>query len=576
MASSTASATSNPPYLPLCSDHRELHVEAGLIIQLGHLLVRRRKVLVPECYVPVSNENPAVLEKAIQQAEDRIAEGYSTRKDQAKSRVISRLCVYQNEKSRIEPRLLRIVAVLAAELVLENNGWMSVYEVAKAAALNPLDPAELLELRRVVAVMVAQFALEIQDTDPSPPRVSLSKTSLDLLLGGKQCIADMGLPNIVGLRQWRERKAAGQQPKPADPAGQAASPQPFTANTASPKALYEHLRSIVIGQDDACRVLAVRGYLHLKRMQLLQSGKNAGRNECLFFAGPSGTGKTYLSENFGKCSGLPFCSFTSTDATTIGIVGLDICEDSLKSLIRSTGEAQVKDAADKARYGVLLFDEWTKKAVRTIDITGRDISGTSVQQEVLRMMEGSKVILGARRADRDGLNLEFNATGLMTVFAGHMAGFDQVVKRLKRRKSGLGFTAFHGDIGRESYLTDALIDYGFIPEWVNRLSGVAFFNQLKREDLMAIARLPDGPIAGYNALLQPQGLQIQISEAGIGEMADLCIETGLMARGLRLITGALIEEAIFDGRKGVVVFGQDEVRQAISRVSALDDKAVNG
>jgi len=542
--------------------------------------------VVPDPYLPANNENAGELEAAIEQAETRISQNYATKRDRSQSRIIRHLCVEHSESSRIEPRLLRIIAFMAAKLVLHNETWHSVYSVARAVALNPFDAAELLELRRVTAALVVHSVLECADNEMNAGAVSLSKNALSLILGGSKCIADLSPANIKALRQWREdQRVISQQPKSGKPngpanqagqAGQAVDTNNIPWNAASPKAIYEHLKSIIIGQDDACRVLAVRGWLHVKRMELLKAGGTAGRNECLFLAGPSGTGKTYLTETFGKCFGLPFCSFTSTDATSVGYVGLDICEDSLKALMRSTGEGNAKDAAAKARYGILFMDEWTKKAGKQNDVYGRDVSGSAVQTEILKAMEGSKVILGARRAERDSVTLEFDTNGTLFVFAGFMASFDQVVKRLKRRKSGLGFSSLHGGIGRDAYVFDALIDYGFIPEWVNRLSGVAFFNQLQKSDLVTIASLPDGPVAGYNAVLKTQGLNIQIDDDGIGEMADLCIETGLMARGLRLIAGALVEEAVFDGRKGAVVFGREHVRHAIECVSSLDDKASVG
>jgi ATP-dependent protease Clp ATPase subunit len=373
----------------------------------------------------------------------------------------------------------------------------------------------------------------------------------------------------------------------------------------SPQDLYNRLTHFVIGQHEACKVLATRGWLHMKRAEVLkrnQTGSKAttatatgaeigmseatGPNECLFFISQqSGCGKTFLGETFGRICSLPYTSFSSTDATSVGYVGADIVEDSLKSLLKATGNPDDASTLSKMQHGgIVFYDEFTKKRALNGDARetsgGRDVSGVAVQQEVLRIMEGCKVQIGNRRGgDRDGIQ-EINTTGMMFLFGGFVDGFDAVISKLNKRKQSMGFgngngrgahdySNFRG--AHDAYLYDAMVEYGFIPEFVNRLSKIVMFRKLTATDLAQIAMSPAGVIRSYNNLLSQsnQGLQIRVTQDGILSMADLCVETGLMARGLRLIVNSLVEDAVFNQVKGTVSFGVQEVRQAIDRVTRV-------
>lgn len=353
------------------------------------------------------------------------------------------------------------------------------------------------------------------------------------------------------------------EPKPVE------QPQQLASEIFTPQLLFDKLKEVVIGQDHACRVLATRGWLHLKRAELLKKGEKVGTNECLFFISQhSGVGKTFMAENYGRLCSLPFASFSSTDATSVGYVGLDLVEDSIRSLIRAAGGAGEAIALEKARLGgILFFDEWTKKRASPSD-SGRDINAVGVQNEILRLMEGCKVVLGNRRVDRDSAPVVFDSSGLMFVFGGFVADFDKIIG--KQRGCTIGFgdnrRRGHGD----AYISDALIDIGFIPEFVNRLSKVVVFKKLTTDDLVAIATSRRGVLNAYRYLLKSSGLSFRVEDAALRYMANISAETGMMARGLRLIIGSLVEDLVFSGAKGEVVLSLKEVEEAVGRVMSVN------
>jgi ATP-dependent Clp protease ATP-binding subunit ClpX len=308
---------------------------------------------------------------------------------------------------------------------------------------------------------------------------------------------------------------------------------------------------------------------------MLKAGKNVGTNECLLLIGESGVGKTLLGESYGKLCSFPFTCFNSTDATSIGYVGLDLVEDGIKSLIRAAGD-NPKDpiTIEKARLGgIIFYDEFTKKMASpaSSNSSGRDISGIAVQQEILRAMEGCKVIIGGRKEKETGM--EFDTTGCMFLFGGFIEGLDKVIARLNRRKSSMGFSGFSNhsvepNKFRDSYLYDCLLEQGFCREYLNRLTKIVQFRKLTVKDLETIAVSPSGCIASYNRQLLPMGgLSIKVSNQAISMMAGFCVETGMMARGLRMIIGALVEDLVFSGAKGEIPFLSKDVKRVIEGMS---------
>ena len=357
------------------------------------------------------------------------------------------------------------------------------------------------------------------------------------------------------------KQAMGRTEKPAEPKPPA---------IVTPKSLYNQLRQIVIGQDDACKVLATRGWLHQKRVEMLKQGKRVGSNECLFFISQhSGVGKTWLAESYGRLTSFPYASFDSTGASSVGYVGLDIVEDSLKSLLRSVGDPTEKATLEKARLGgCIFFDEFTKKRA-CADSSGRDISGASVQQELLRLMEGDKVILGNRRAERDTNSIEFDSSGLMYFFGGFVDnGFDKIIAKIQGQ-GGIGFRESAEKGRKDAYLSDALISYGFLPEFVNRLTKIVIFRKLSADDLVAIANNPAGIIESYRQLLAPQGITFAIQPEALRVIAEVSVETGMMARGIRLIIGSIIEDLVYHQVTGGITISVDWVKQAIERVVSV-------
>lgn len=339
-----------------------------------------------------------------------------------------------------------------------------------------------------------------------------------------------------------------------------------TTPISSPQDIYNQLKQYVLANDSACRSLAVRGSMHLSRRELLQQGAEVGANECILLIGQSGTGKTYLAETFGKLCGLPFASLSASSYTASGYVGLD-ADDAILALVRSVGDPKDQQAIERARYGVLFMDEWDKRKINSG--VGVDVGGSSVQYEFLRLISGTKMILGARRPDRAEHPIEFNSNGTLFVFAGAFTGLEGIIKHLSKERAQMGFS---GTIipKRMPKVYDALQEFGVVPEFLNRVSAIIAMKPLDKADLVHIATSQHGAIEAYNRILAKQGIRMALTPQALDTMAEFCVDTKLFCRGIQLIVSSLVEEAIFNCIKTNTLFDKAEVQQALDRIVSVD------
>ena len=458
-----------------------------------------------------------------------------------------------NDQAALPDSYIQVFALIAWGTCLAEkdcstpNYYAHVYSVLEEKVKGPIQSK--LDARMVIAELLEKRILILDNA-----YLRIHPFLCRWLVGHDLCvpfICENSFQQYVSKKRSKVAQAQGEKKD---------LPAPSTHST-SPHDLYMKLKGYVVGNDTACKQLAVRGSLHLSRRELLRSNQEAGSNECLLIMGESGTGKTYMVETFGKLCGLPFASMSASSFTASGYVGLDP-DDALKTLVRNAGDPKNSATLEKARYGVLFLDEWDKR--RSHSETGLDVSGSQIQYEFLRMLSGTKLILGAKRNEREENPIEFNSNGTLFCFAGAFTGLDTILKQMAKDRSGIGF-------GGEGYLKktprtyDALLEYGMVSEFLNRITAIITMKSPDRNDLVRIATSPHGDIQTYNRILAKQGMNITIDASGVLEMAGFCVETKLYARGIRLIVSALVEETVFNRITGAVSFGVNEVKGAIAR-----------
>jgi ATP-dependent Clp protease ATP-binding subunit ClpX len=324
----------------------------------------------------------------------------------------------------------------------------------------------------------------------------------------------------------------------------------FKLNVKKPIELKRFLDEYVIGQDDAKKVLSVAVYNHYKRLQ-----QKPGENEIdieksnIVMVGETGTGKTLLAKTIARLLNVPFAIVDATVFTEAGYVGEDV-ESILTRLLQVCNYD-----VPAAERGIVYIDEIDKIARKgdNPSIT-RDVSGEGVQQGLLKLLEGTDVLVppqGGRKHPEQKL-IKINTQNILFICGGAFDGIDRVIAR-RVNTNAIGF-----NVNKElqenmkknllQYINATeLKSFGLIPELLGRLPVVTHLDPLDKPTLRSILTEPKNAlIKQYRRLFELENIQLTVDEDVLDFMVDKALEYKLGARGLRSICESILTDAMFE------------------------------
>ncbi len=324
----------------------------------------------------------------------------------------------------------------------------------------------------------------------------------------------------------------------------------FKLTVRKPVEIKKFLDEYIIGQDDAKKVIAVAVYNHYKRLQH-RHGDNEVEIEKsnIVMVGETGTGKTLLAKTIARLLNVPFAIVDATVFTEAGYVGEDV-ESMLTRLLQNCNY----DVASAER-GIVYIDEIDKIARKgdNPSIT-RDVSGEGVQQGLLKMLEGTEVLVppqGGRKHPEQKM-IKINTQNILFICGGAFDGIDKVIaRRVNTNAIGFNVNKEMQEYQKKNLLqfinAQDLKSFGLIPEMLGRLPIVTYLNPLDAETLRAIITEPKNSILKqYQRLFEIEGIALTIEPEVLDFMVGKALEYKLGARGLRSICESILTEAMFE------------------------------
>ncbi|GAC1396863.1 MAG: ATP-dependent Clp protease ATP-binding subunit ClpX [Sediminibacterium sp.] len=325
----------------------------------------------------------------------------------------------------------------------------------------------------------------------------------------------------------------------------------FKLNVRRPAEIKKFLDEYVVGQDDAKKVLSVAVYNHFKRVTNKQQPDDDVEIEKsnIIMVGETGTGKTLLAKTIARLLNVPFAIVDATVFTEAGYVGEDV-ESMLTRLLQNCNYD-----VTAAERGIVYVDELDKIARKgdNPSIT-RDVSGEGVQQGLLKMLEGTEVLVppqGGRKHPEQKM-IKVDTKNILFICGGAFDGIDKVIaRRVNTNAIGFSVNKEEQEMQRKNLLqfinAQDLKSFGLIPELLGRLPVVTHLAPLDSATLRSILTEPKNSlIKQYTRLFELEGIELNIDNEVLDFMVKKALEYKLGARGLRSICESILTDAMFD------------------------------
>lgn len=339
-----------------------------------------------------------------------------------------------------------------------------------------------------------------------------------------------------------------------------------------PKEITSFLDQYIIGQDDAKKVMAVAMYNHYKRLKHVTTDDVEIEKSNIIMVGETGTGKTLLAKTVARILQVPFAIADATVFTQAGYVGEDV-----ESILTRLLQACDYDVA-AAEKGIVYIDEIDKIGRKSDNpsIT-RDVSGEGVQQSLLKLLEGSEVLVPPQggRKHPDQKMVKINTQNILFICGGAFEGIDKMISR-RIETSAIGFksTEEKNKLDRSNLLqyvnAQDLRTFGLIPELLGRLPVVTYLNPLDKPALKRILTEPKNAlIRQYKRLFEYEDIQLTVDDDALDYMVDKAHTYKLGGRGLRTICEMILTDAMYElpsaDHKGTFTITLDYAKEKLDR-----------
>ncbi len=342
------------------------------------------------------------------------------------------------------------------------------------------------------------------------------------------------LPGGIPKQQQLKKKKQDKKPQKVFDIRQIPAPHKIKAS----------LDDYVVGQEHAKKVISVAVYNHYKRVFTNTMDEIEIDKSNMLMIGPTGCGKTYLVKTLARLLDVPLAIADATSLTEAGYIGDDI-ESVISKLL-----AAADNDVEKAERGIVFIDEIDKIAKKK-NTNQRDVSGESVQQGMLKLLEGSEVEVPVGASSKNAMvpMTTVNTKNILFICGGAFPGLEEIMKERLNKQAAIGFQSdlkdkYDKDPDLLSRVTlEDIRKFGMIPEFIGRLPVVFALQSLSKEMLVKILKEPKNAIIKqYQKLLELDEVKLDFEDGALEAIAEKAMERKTGARALR----AIIEEFMLD------------------------------
>ena len=312
----------------------------------------------------------------------------------------------------------------------------------------------------------------------------------------------------------------------------------------APHKIKASLDEYIVGQDYAKKVMSVAVYNHYKRVASDANDDIEIEKSNMLMVGPTGSGKTYMVRTLAKLLDVPLAITDATSLTEAGYIGDDI--ESVVSKLLAAADNDI----EKAERGIIFIDEIDKIAKKR-NTNQRDVSGESVQQGMLKLLEGADVEVPVGASSKNAMvpMVTVNTRNILFICGGAFPDLDSIIKERLNQESSMGFKAALKDQydEDENILQKVTVEdirtFGMIPEFIGRLPILFSLEALTEDMLVRILKEPRNAILKqYQKLLEMDEVKLEFEDEALHAIAKKAKEKKVGARALR----AIIEEFMLD------------------------------